>query len=107
MLPKKKRITKATFQSLMKEKRLFSNEFFLFYSKKNDFSQYAFVAPKSIFKQAVKRNKYRRIGYNVLRSVPIKHGLGIFVYKKQVILATKEQIKDSIISILKKTKFLE
>lgn len=106
MLPKNKRITKATFQSLMKERRLFSAELFLFYFRKNEFPQYAFVAPKAILKKAVKRNKYRRLGYNVLRSLPLKQGIGIFVYKKQALSATQQEIKENIIYILNRTGFL-
>lgn len=106
MLPKNKRITKATFQSLMNERRLFSTDFFLFYLRKSKFPQYAFVAPKGIFKKAIKRNKFRRLGYNVLRTLSLKNGTGIFVYKKQALFATQKEIKESIIYILNKTGFL-
>ncbi len=107
MLPKNKRITKATFQSLMKERRVFSTDFFLFYLRKSEFPQYAFVAPKGIFKKAVKRNKIRRLGYNILRVLPLKQGTGIFIYKKQALSATREQLKEDIIYILNKTGFLK
>ncbi len=102
MLPKKKRITKAIFEVLMKEKRVISTSLFLFYSKKSDTPQYAFVAPKAIFKKATKRNKFRRLGYNILRSIPPKNQIGIFIYKKQAILATKEEVKKDIIYLLNK-----
>lgn len=107
MLPKNKRVTKATFQSLMKERRLFSTQFFLFYHKKNELPQYSFVAPKAIFKASVKRNKYRRLGYNILRALPLKQGIGIFVYKKQAVLATQQEIKEEVFFILNKNKLLE
>ena len=103
MLPKKRRITKAVFEALMKEKRVASTNLFLFYSRKSDICQFAFVAPKNIFKKATTRNKYRRLGYNILRSIPsIKNKIGIFVYKKQAILATKEEIKKDIFYLLNK-----
>jgi ribonuclease P protein component len=107
MLPKKKRVTKGVFQVLMKEGKTLSTRFFLFYFAKSDLPQYAFVAPKNIFKNAVKRNKFRRIGYNILRSVSINSGKGVFIYKKQSISAKPEEIKENILFILKKTGFLQ
>jgi RNase P protein component len=107
MLPKEKRVTKAVFHVLMREGKTFSTELFLFYSTKNEFPQYAFVAPKNIFKNGVARNKFRRIGYNILRSLSLKSGSGIFVYKKQSIMATQKEIKDDIVFILKKKNFLQ
>jgi ribonuclease P protein component len=106
MLPKKKRVTKDFFQLLMKNGKTLSTQLFLFYSLKNESPRYAFVAPKGIFKNAVKRNKWRRIGYNILRSVPLSSGAGIFMYKKQAINATTEDIKKDVIFILKKAGFI-
>jgi ribonuclease P protein component len=107
MLPKKKRVTKNIFQSTMKGGKSFSTKLFLFYYTQNNNPQYAFVAPKVIFKNAVKRNKYRRIGYNILRSIPIKPSIGLFIYKKQAILATQQEIKEETIFILKKTGLID
>lgn len=107
MLSKKKRVTKKDFHNLMKEGKTFSTQLFLFFFVKKEFPQYAFVAPKNLFKKAVKRNKFRRIGYNVLRSIPLKQGSGIFFYKKQSITATTEEIKENILFILKKTGLFE
>jgi len=103
MLPKKKRVTKAIFQNLIDGGKTFSTPLFLFYFIKNTDPRYAFVAPKGIFKSAVKRNKYRRIGYNILRFIPLKSGTGIFIYKKQAINATTEEIKRGILFVLEKT----
>jgi len=102
MLPKKKRVTKGVFQILLKDGKTFSTKLFLFYFQKNDSPQYAIVAPKNIFKNAAKRNKYRRIGYNILRSVPIKSGSGIFMYKKPTITANNKEIKEEMLFILNK-----
>ena len=107
MLPKKKRATKEVFQILMKEGKDFSTPLFLFRFVKSDKPQYSFVAPKGIFKKAVERNKYRRIGYNILRFQSIKSGTGVFIYKKPAILATNLEIKENILLILKKTGFYE
>lgn len=103
MLPKKKRVTKEFFQVLMKEGKTFSTQLFLFHYIKSDSPQYAFVAPKGIFKKAVERNKFRRIGYNILRSIPVKAGSGVFLYKKQALLVMQVEIKENILFILKKT----
>jgi len=106
MLSKKKRVNKEVFQTLMKEGKPFVAQLFLFYSKKTPDSHFAFVAPKAIFKTAVKRNKFRRIGYNILRSIQTKPVTGIFIYKKQAISANKEEIKDDVVFILKKLNLI-
>ena len=107
MLSKKKRVTKKEFQNLMKEGKTFSTQLFLFFFIKKDLPQYSFVAPKKFFKNAVKRNKFRRLGYNILRSLPLEKGSGIFFYKKQSTTATTEEIKENIYFILRKVGFLE
>jgi ribonuclease P protein component len=102
MLPKKKRVTKNVFQSIIKERKTLSTTLFLFHFKKSDTPQYAFVAPKNIFKKAIERNKYRRIGYNILIKTPPINGSGIFVYKKPSYTANQKEIKEEIIFILNK-----
>ncbi len=102
MLPKKKRVTKEIFQNLMDGGKTFSTPLFLFRFDKSDLPKYAFVAPKGIFKSAVKRNKYRRIGYNIIRFISVRVGMGVFIYKKQALMATTEEIKENILFILKK-----
>ena len=106
MLPKKKRVTKSVFLSINKEGKTFSTPLFLFSYIKNKPYQYAFVSPKKIFKTAVLRNKLRRMGYNILRSIPLKSGSGIFFYKKQILITPTPEIKENIIFILKKTGIL-
>lgn len=105
MLPKKKRVTKEVFQVLMREGKTFSTQLFLFYYEESIFPQYAVVAPKNIFKNAVKRNKYKRIGYNILRILPINTGTGVFMYKKQALSVKTEEIKENMTLILKKAGF--
>jgi len=68
---------------------------------------YTFVAPKKAYKNAIKRNKYRRIGYNILRQLPITHGTAIFMYKKEAISAKKEEIQGNILFLLKKVRVLD
>lgn len=102
MLPKKKRITKKDFHLLMKDGKTLSTPLFLLYFKKGDSPHYAFVAPRGIFKNATKRNKYRRMGYNIIRSIPLKPCFGVFIYKKQAVSATQKEIKDGVIYLLNK-----
>lgn len=102
MLSKNKRVTKNVFQSIIKERKTLSTTLFLFHFKNSNTPQYAFVAPKNIFKKAVERNKYRRIGYNVLIKNPPNNGSGIFVYKKPSYIANQKEIKEEIVYILKK-----
>jgi RNase P protein component len=83
MLPKKGRVTKNVFHSINKEGKTFHTPLFLFSYIKNQSCQYAFVAPKKVFKIAVLRNKFRRKGYNIIRSLPVKSGVGVFFYKKE------------------------
>jgi ribonuclease P protein component len=105
MLPKKKRVTKEVFQVLMKEGKTLSTRLFLLHFIKKGPAQYAFVAPKKNFKNSVLRNKYRRIGYNTIRKLPLKAGLGVFIYKKQAVLSTKKEIEDEILLVLNKAGF--
>ena len=102
MLSKKKRVTKENFRLLMEEGKTLSTPLFLFYFKKSETPAYAFVAPKGLFKKAVERNKFRRIGYNILRLLPVISGSGIFIYKKQAKTAKPIEIKENILFILKK-----
>ena len=106
MLPKKKRVTKEIFQNLINSGKTFSTSLFLFRYTESSAPQYAFVAPKGIFKKAVERNKYRRIGYNILRFIGVNHGSGVFIYKKQALIAEGEEIKENVLFILKKTDII-
>jgi ribonuclease P protein component len=107
MLPKEKRVTKEDFSVLLKEGKTFSTQLFLFYYIKSKTPKYAFVAPKNLFKKATKRNKYRRIGYNIIRIINLKQGTGVFIYKKQALNATQAEIKDNVLFIFKKFGFFE
>lgn len=106
MIPKKKRLTKEFFQILMKEGKTFSSPFFLFYFLKDKSFGFSFVAPKKSFKTAVLRNKYKRLGYNMIRPILPKKGSGIFVYKKTAITQNTKILKDDIYFILNKTNLL-
>lgn len=104
MLPKKKRATKELFLSIMKNGEVLYGSFFVFRYIKQDRPQYAFVAPKSVARKATERNKLRRLGYNAIRSIEAKNVAGLFFYKKQGVVASKEEIKNEIIFLLKKIK---
>jgi len=106
MLPKKKRITKDIFQTILKKGNIVSGSFFLFRYIKETSPKYAFVVSKKIAKTAIKRNSLRRKGYNVLRLYDLKSCAGIFFYKKEALSASVVEIKEEINSILKKAKII-
>jgi len=86
----------------MKDGKTFSSSLFLLYFINSESPLYAFVAPKKSYRSAVKRNKYRRIGYNIIREFPVFKGSAVFIYKKEALTATKEEIKENILFLLKK-----
>ena len=93
MLPKKKRVTKELFQEIMKHGGTLSTPLFTFrYIKQKD-PQYAFIAPKSVAKQASKRNLLRRKGYSALNHSTPKSGAGLFFYKKHTKKVTINDIR--------------
>ncbi|MDE2030682.1 MAG: ribonuclease P protein component [Patescibacteria group bacterium] len=107
MLPKKERITKETFLSIMKNGKILSSPLFIFryltINNKEYSPKYAFVAPKTVAKQAVLRNKLRRQGYNALKQYKqLPCVMGIFFYKKGSGKASFKEIKDSTKTILSK-----
>ncbi len=106
MLSKKKRVTKDIFQTILKKGNIVSGSFFLFRYTPLDKPAYAFVVSKKITKTAVKRNSLRRNGYNILRFYDLKPGAGVFFYKKEALTAKKEDVKNDIEVILKKSKLL-
>lgn len=106
MLPKKKRVTKNTFQTIMGKGSIISGSFFVLHCLKQDFPEYAFVVPKKIAKTVVKRNSLRRKGYNILRLYDLKSFAGIFFYKKEALNASLTEIEKDIDFLLKKAKII-
>ena len=106
MLSKKKRVTKELFSSIMKKGKILSGSFFVLRYMDQKDPQYAVVAPKSVSKGAVLRNKLRRRGYSAIKSFSIKSGAGIFFYKKNTSKASFQEIKDDIGGLLKKVGVL-
>ena len=106
MIPKKKRVTKDTFQIIMEKGSIFHSSFFMLRYLIQNNPSYAFVAPKKIAKTAVKRNFLRRRGYNILRSFNLNKGAGIFFYKKEGLIASPVEIKNDIDILLKKAKII-
>jgi ribonuclease P protein component len=103
MLPKKKRVNKKDFEFIIKNGKTLYSSLFSFYYIYSSLPHYAFVAPKKIFKGAIKRNKYRRIGYNLLREMKYRQDVsGVFMYKKEALLATKEEINQNIKFLINK-----
>ena len=86
MFPQKKRVNKELFGKIIKTGATLSGSFFVFrFFNNSKMAQYAFVAPKSVARKAVARNKLRRRGYNALKLFPLKNSQGIFFYRKKSI----------------------
>ena len=91
----------------MKKGNTLSGSFFTFkYLQDTDSPIYAFVVPKKITSKAVHRNRLKRRGYSIIRSLPFSGGLGIFFYKKNGTEASFKEIKNDINILLKKAKLL-
>ncbi len=107
MLPKKNRINKKTFDTIFKEGYIIHSPIFLFKYTKNldNKGHFAFIVPKTVAKNAVKRNSLRRKGYNTLRNKDFPAISGIFMYKKGVNFDIKsEEIAENIDLILNRVK---
>lgn len=106
MLPKKKRITKDIFQTIIRKGNIVSGSFFLFRYIKESNPRYVFVVSKKIAKTAVKRNSLRRRGYNILRQYNLKNCAGIFFYKKEALHVSLNELKKDIDFILEKINLM-
>lgn len=100
MLSKKKRTTKENFQEVIDKGKILHGSFFYFKYIKNKKPKFSFVLPKSISKKAILRNKYRRLGYNILLKTKLKPVWGIFFYKKDSLKVKKEEIEKDLLNIL-------
>ncbi len=109
MLPKYRRVTKSLFNQVIKEgKTLHGDLLYLrFVSESLDsYSHIAFVAPKTVAKLAVDRNKLRRRGYSAVSSIEIKPIIGVFFFKKEAQKAfEKNDLEQDILNILRKIRF--
>jgi len=104
MLPKKKRINTRLFNEIIKNGKVFYGSFFVFKYIKQSYPHYSFVVPKSIAKNSYLRNKYRRIGFNLIKNIDLKDLGGIFFYKKQFKDVKKEDLEKDIVFILNSIK---
>lgn len=106
MLPKKNRVTKKDFDILIKNGKVFNSSVFLFYFLETNDVKFGVVSPKKIFKKATKRNKHKRIVFNVLKELNFKKGSGLFVYKKGSENIEKEEIEKNVLFLLKKANLI-
>jgi ribonuclease P protein component len=104
MLSKKKRVTKELFPVILKKGGTLSTSLFSFRYIPSEIPRYAFVAPKTVAKKAVDRNKLRRQGYAALRLYNLKPCSGVFFYKKQAKAPLFQSIKEDVGSILSKIR---
>ncbi len=106
MLPKNKRVTKDIFQIILKKGNMLSGSLFVLRYLPQETPQFAVVAPKSVAKRAVLRNKLRRQGYNVLRALKPQNGLAILMYKKFNEVPNSKDILSDIKALLIRAKIL-
>lgn len=105
MLPKKKRVDKNTFETIWGKGSIVHGSFFVFKYIKALSPRYSFSVSKKLIKKANKRNYFRRIGYNILReNLDLKPLNGVFVYKKEGLIANKNDLSDDINSIFNKIR---
>ena len=107
MLPKKKRVTKEIFQTIMDKGNIVYGSFFVLRYLPSGLPSYAFAISKKIAKKAVQRNKMRRLGYNILRKYVLTKGSAVFLYKKEGLRATTLELTKDIDLLLKRSKILE
>lgn len=110
MLSKHRRVTKSLFDTVLKEGRtIHGNLLYLRYIPKSldKYSHFAFVAPKSVAKLAVDRNRLRRRGYNGLLPYTTLPSIGIFFFKKEAKNAEFKDFSIEIGSLLKKANILK
>ncbi len=109
MLSKHRRVTKSLFDTVLKEgKTTHGNLLYLRYMPKSLdlYSHFAFVAPKSVAKLAVDRNKLRRKGYSILYPLNTTNSVGVFFFKKEAKNVSSMDISSDVISLLKKANLL-
>ncbi len=85
MLPKKNRADKKTVNTIFKEGKFINSPNFSFKFIPAKGQKISFIAPKSVSKLAVKRNKLKRLGYSILQKLPknvIPAVYGVFIFKK-------------------------
>ena len=101
MLPRKNRVGTKSIDEIFRRGKILSspNLTFKFINTPTQDKKISFIAPKSVAKLAVKRNKLRRLGYSVLKkyinNFPV--GLtGVFIFKKyqEDIFTIENEIKN-------------
>ncbi len=114
MLPKKNRISRALFDTLLKKGIFFHSQNLSFrvvktLTGKKELSKFSFVASKKVSKSAVKRNLLRRRGYSALKDAlgneKIRTGgvLGAFFFKKGAEKIGFSELHSEISLLLKKS----
>lgn len=112
MLPKASRIRATEFPALLGSTRSIHGRLLSISYTSPDSTisgKFAVVAPKSVAKLAVDRNKLRRRVYAILREykAAITPGVTCMVFlKKDAKSAPRQEIKDEIVFLFKKAKIL-
>jgi ribonuclease P protein component len=109
MLPKNRRVSKPLFDKVLKEGSVLHSPLFsLRFLPKNldKYSHIAIVAPKSVAKGAVERNKLRRRGYSAVASFSIIPSICLFFFKKEAKSSSLKELSLEMEMLLKRAKLL-
>lgn len=112
MFPKKNRASKKDIDEIFKDGSFFNsaNLTFKFILKKElSVPRISFIAPKTVSKKAVIRNRLRRLGYNSLEKhrAQLPTGLvGAFVFSKNSLVFFEKPKKDSILKLENELVFI-
>jgi ribonuclease P protein component len=116
MLPKKNRISRVLFDTVLKDGAFFhsQNLSFRVVKAQKRLSKFSFVVSKKVSKSAVVRNLLRRRGYSVLKSIIGTKSkekmdnaiLGAFFFKKGAEKLGFDEVRGEIEFLLKKARVL-
>jgi ribonuclease P protein component len=109
MLSKNRRVSKSLFDKVLKEGSIIHGQLLtLRFSPKSEdiYSHIAIVAPKSVAKSAVERNKLRRRGYSAVASFSVPPSISIFFFKKEAKNASVKDLSLDMEMLLKRSKLI-
>lgn len=116
MLPKERRVPREDFSYILSNGVRFNSSKLLLYVAKipsdrpKNKTKIAFSVSKKVCPHAVDRNRYRRVGYSVIRPIlgRIKDGYFLFFsYKKGSVPTTFKTLENEVLGLLSNASVLE
>jgi ribonuclease P protein component len=105
MFPKKNRASKKDIDEIFKDGSFFNsaNLTFKYIAKNDNFEpRISFIAPKTVSKKAVIRNRLRRLGYNTLKKYKNQFPvglIGVFIFSKNSLVFFEKLKADSVLKL--------